>query len=105
MELSLVESSSLGGYFGTIWDCSVALSCFLAGSDSSRVGGKRVVELGAGCGLVSVLCAALGAEEVIATDIADMMPLLKLNVARSSCELGLKNLKVRGSVHKNRGTD
>lgn len=99
MELTVAESRSLGGYFGTIWDCSLALASFLIAGNpldqsAATVRGKRVVELGAGCGVVSAVCAALGAAEVVATDAQDLLPLLRLNVERWRSDLGLQNFKV-----------
>lgn len=82
IELSVVESVSLGGYFGTVWDCSLALGAFLASIGPRSVEGKRVVEVGAGCGVVSAVCASLGAREVVATDTGDLLPLLRLNMER-----------------------
>lgn len=82
IELSVVESVSLGGYFGTVWDCSLALGAFLASIGPRSVEGKRVVEVGAGCGVVSAVCALLGAREVVATDTGDLLPLLRLNMER-----------------------
>lgn len=82
IELSVVESVSLGGYFGTVWDCSLALGAFLASVGPRAVEGKRVVEVGAGCGVVSAVCALLGAKEVVATDTGDLLPLLRLNMER-----------------------
>lgn len=52
------------------------------------------MELGAGCGVVSAVCAALGAAEVVATDAQDLLPLLRLNVERWRSDLGLQNFKV-----------
>lgn len=100
IELSIVESSSMGGYFGKIWDCSLALAAFLAssslpGGPATAMCGKRVAELGAGCGVVSAVCAALGAVEVVATDTKDLVPLLRLNLDRNCSALGLRNVKVR----------
>ncbi|CAN0300961.1 unnamed protein product, partial [Laminaria digitata] len=92
--ISAVESVSLGGFFGTVWDCSLALGAFLASLGPGAMRGKKIVELGAGCGAVSALCAALGASEVVATDARDLMPLLTLNLRRNCCP-GAVNVKVQ----------
>lgn len=95
IEISAVESVSLGGFFGTVWDCSLALGAFLASLGPGAMRGKTIVELGAGCGAVSALCAALGASEVVATDARDLIPLLTLNLRRN-CSVGAVNVKVGG---------
>lgn len=77
-----------------MWDCSLALAAFIASAGPPAIGGKRVLELGAGCGLVSVLCAALGAAEVVATDTEDLLPLLRLNLAHNCSRFRLWNAKV-----------
>ena len=82
IDLSIMESASLGGYFGKVWDCSLALGAFVASLGPRSMEGRRVVELGAGCGVVSAVCAALGAAEVVATDTSDLLPLLRLNMER-----------------------
>lgn len=84
----------MGGFFGTVWDCSLAMGALLAGLGPGALRGKRVVELGAGCGAVSALCAALGASEVVATDEQDLLPLLTFNLERNRCQ-GFRNVKVR----------
>ncbi|CAM9765760.1 unnamed protein product [Choristocarpus tenellus] len=86
-----VESTLMGGYFGMVWDCGLGLASYLA-SGPSMVAGRRVVELGAGAGVVSTVCAALGAAEVVATDLHDVLPLLRFNVRRN-CP-GWKNIQV-----------
>lgn len=93
IELSAVESVSLGGFFGTVWDCSLALGAYLAAYGPEAVRGKRVVEVGAGCGVVSALCAAMGASEVVATDASDLLPLLALNAEQNNRE-GKRNVEV-----------
>jgi len=51
-----------------LWDASMAL-CLHLGQQPSLVRGKRVLELGAGCGLPSVVCRdLLQADAILATD-------------------------------------
>ena len=52
---------------GRVWPASVVLCRWLA-SHPADVEGRRVLELGAGTGLPSLLCAKLNAQYVIATD-------------------------------------
>ncbi|CAM9697567.1 unnamed protein product, partial [Ectocarpus fasciculatus] len=85
IEVCAAESASLGGFFGTVWDCSLKMGAFLAALGPASLEGKRVVELGAATGTLSALCAALGASEVVATDTKDLLPLLTFNLARNSC--------------------
>ncbi|CAM9986976.1 unnamed protein product, partial [Ectocarpus sp. 13 AM-2016] len=85
VEVCAAESASLGGFFGTVWDCALKMGAFLAALGPASLEGKRVVELGAATGTLSALCAALGASEVVATDTKDLLPLLTFNLARNTC--------------------
>jgi len=53
---------------GRVWPASVVLCRWLA-AHPADVEGRRVLELGAGTGLPSLLCAKLNAEHVVATDL------------------------------------
>ncbi|KAG8369479.1 hypothetical protein BUALT_Bualt14G0018000 [Buddleja alternifolia] len=84
--LSILQSpSSLGtaGVTGSVmWDSGIILGKFLEHSTESgtiSLQGKKVVELGSGCGLVGCIAALLGAQ-VILTDLPDRLKLLKKNV-------------------------
>ncbi len=70
----------------TVWDGSIVLSRFLE-HNQALVHGKRVLELGCGVGLVSVVCAALGAASVCATDMDAVLPLVRTNVALNRAHL------------------
>ncbi|XP_059297111.1 uncharacterized protein LOC132050078 isoform X2 [Lycium ferocissimum] len=84
--LSILQSpSNLGtpGVTGSVmWDSGVVLGKFMEHAvESGRIHlqGKKVVELGSGCGLVGCIAALLGAQ-VILTDLPDRLRLLKKNV-------------------------
>lgn len=65
-----------------MWDRGVILAKFLEHSVDSHLidlTGKKVVELGSGCGLVGCVAALLGAH-VILTDLPDRLKLLQKNV-------------------------
>uniref|UniRef100_A0ACD6A434 Uncharacterized protein n=1 Tax=Avena sativa TaxID=4498 RepID=A0ACD6A434_AVESA len=65
-----------------VWDSGVVLAKFLehaADCGLLAVRGARAVELGAGCGLVGVVTALLGAR-VVATDLPDRLRLLRKNL-------------------------
>jgi predicted nicotinamide N-methyase len=69
-------------YWAELWPASLALAAALP-----DVAGLRVVELGCGLGVPSLVAAARGAE-VIATDwAADAVDLLRENAARNGLEL------------------
>ncbi|KAF9107752.1 hypothetical protein BGX29_005039 [Mortierella sp. GBA35] len=64
----------------SVWDCSIVLGKYLEALSHKTHGfweGKRVLELGAGQGIVSLSAAALGAERVIMTDIDSAVPSLE----------------------------
>ncbi|GFS40547.1 S-adenosyl-L-methionine-dependent methyltransferases superfamily protein [Actinidia rufa] len=65
-----------------LWDSGVVLGKFVEHAVESGMmvlRGKKVVELGSGCGLVGCIAALLGAE-VILTDLPDRLRLLKKNI-------------------------
>ena len=74
---------TLQGFASTVWDSSIVLSKYLErrfGAGPAALAGRRAVELGAGCGLVSCVLARLGAD-VTATDMEGNLPLLRDNLA------------------------
>ena len=97
MSSAFVKDPASDNLGTTIWDASVILVRYMERNPQlysrRKLEGKRVLELGAGCGAVSALCAALGASEVVATDARDLIPLLTLNLRRN-CYAGAVNVKV-----------
>ena len=55
------------GFGGTVRDCAVVLARYVE-AHPEVIAGKSVVEIGAGLGLVSTVCAMRGATRVVATD-------------------------------------
>jgi predicted nicotinamide N-methyase len=77
-------------YWAEVWASGVALARVVP---SLGVGGKRVLELGAGLGLPSLTAALCGAD-VLATDwAADAVALLKANAKRNSIRLRVKRVR------------
>eukprot|EP00667_Euglena_gracilis_P013346 EG_transcript_13762 len=69
-----------------LWPGALALSRAIEvdGRLRRKVGAAgRALELGAGCGLVSLVCAAMGCQRVFATEHPSMVPWLRTNVAHN----------------------
>ncbi|KAF9428166.1 hypothetical protein BGZ94_003207 [Podila epigama] len=67
----------------SVWDCSIVMSKYLEALSFKYNGhweGKRTLELGAGQGLSSFSAAALGAKQVIITDVVSAVPSLEQGV-------------------------
>ena len=75
-------SSNSDGTYARLWPTAVVLSRYLC-AHPELVRGKRVVELGAGGGAVGLVCAALGAQRVVITDVPAALQLLSDNLARN----------------------
>lgn len=97
--LSILQSPSsliTPGVTGSVmWDSGVVLGKFLEHAvDSKRLflQGKRVVELGSGCGFVGCIAALSGAQ-VTLTDLPDRLRLLKKNV-----DTNLRSTSILGSA-------
>ena len=100
--LMAAESGAYLGIGGKLWDSSWNMAAFLVedyctanamithdrpkGENTSHTGGglvagRRVLELGAGTGVLGSLCAKLGAASVTVTDLATSVPLIELNLS------------------------
>lgn len=76
-----VEIEHLAPYFGTIWPSALALAEWMAREgESSRLAGKRVLELGCGLAVPSFVAAYYGAEVVLSDSHPDVPRFLKRNV-------------------------
>jgi hypothetical protein len=64
---------------GSVWHAGIALSQHLM-KNRSIVEGKAVLELGSGCGLTGIVCAALGATKVVLTDLMEQLPCIQTNI-------------------------
>ncbi|EGZ09863.1 hypothetical protein PHYSODRAFT_318381 [Phytophthora sojae] len=67
----------------TTWDGSVVLARYLEHQRRGDIAGSRIVELGAGTGLVGISAALLGARQVILTDLDYVVDNLAKNVAET----------------------
>ncbi|KAK6332502.1 nicotinamide n-methyltransferase [Orbilia blumenaviensis] len=91
----LIGKSPLWGHF--LWNAARITCNYIESSAESLVRGKTVLEFGAGAGLPSLLCAALGAKAVTITDYpdADLIQNIEYNklhsLATSSDEAGARN--------------
>ncbi|KAF8867087.1 hypothetical protein BDZ45DRAFT_609219 [Acephala macrosclerotiorum] len=81
LNLRLVGYNPLWGHH--LWQAGRLVSTYLE-KNSSLVKGKTVLELGAGAGLPSLVCAGLGARSVVVTDYPDveLVQNLQLNIDR-----------------------
>ncbi|XWS72329.1 hypothetical protein CRYUN_Cryun02cG0030600 [Craigia yunnanensis] len=76
----------------TVWDTSMVFAKFLEKNCRkgrfcpSKLKGKRVIELGAGCGVAGFGMALLGCD-VVSTDQIEVVPLLRRNVERNTSRI------------------
>ncbi|PIN09603.1 hypothetical protein CDL12_17811 [Handroanthus impetiginosus] len=76
----------------TVWDASMVFVKFLEKNcrkgrfSPSKLKGKRVIELGAGCGVAGFGMALLGCD-VVSTDQTEVLPLLIRNVERNTSRI------------------
>lgn len=69
IDVNLDVSSGTLGIGGRLWDAGICLLRFFAAAPMETVSGKRVLELGAGTGVVGLGAAQLGASHVTITDL------------------------------------
>uniref|UniRef100_A0A8C7Y0M3 EEF1A lysine methyltransferase 3 n=1 Tax=Oryzias sinensis TaxID=183150 RepID=A0A8C7Y0M3_9TELE len=85
LKISQVFGANLG-VAAAVWEAAVHLCRFLK-DQSVNLKGKRIIELGAGTGLVGILAARLGAE-VTLTDLPLALPQLQANVSANTLSNG-----------------
>ncbi|OAG08587.1 uncharacterized protein CC84DRAFT_1162506 [Paraphaeosphaeria sporulosa] len=80
LNIRLVGHNPLWGHF--LWNAGRTLSDYLEERAEYLIKGKSVLELGAGAGLPSIVCALSGANEVVVTDYpdAELVENLRYNV-------------------------
>eukprot|EP00249_Psilotum_nudum_P017846 c26521_g1_i3 orf=415-1380(-) len=87
-KLQLAQNPNSRHLGTTVWDASIVFVKFLEQNckkgefSSPKIRGKRVIELGSGCGLAGLGMALLGCH-VVATDQIEVLPLLLRNVERN----------------------
>lgn len=87
-KLSLAQDPNSQHHGTTVWDSSIVFVKYLEKNSKkgefsrAKLQNKRVVELGAGCGLSGLGMALLGCE-VVVTDQAEVVPLLRRNMERN----------------------
>ena len=112
-QITILESRSVIASAGTTgrrtWEAALHLSKYLWHSGKSSVQGKTVLELGAGTGLVSILCSRwLGARHVTATDgddsvVEDIQKNLFLNQLEHSNSVYAKSYRWGQSPEEDEG--
>lgn len=84
LHLRLVGHNPLWGHL--LWNAGQIVARYIEDHNGSLVQGKSVLELGAGAGLPSLVCALYGAKIVIVTDYpdAELIENLKYNIQQTS---------------------
>ncbi|XP_019448755.1 PREDICTED: protein N-lysine methyltransferase METTL21A isoform X2 [Lupinus angustifolius] len=102
-ELQFVQDPNSKHLGTTVWDSSLVFAKFLERNcrkgrfSPAKLKGKRVIELGAGCGVSGFGMALLGCD-VIVTDQKEVVPLLQRNVDRNISRVMQNNPKSFGSI-------
>ncbi|CAL0304059.1 unnamed protein product [Lupinus luteus] len=102
-DLQFVQDPNSKHLGTTVWDSSLVFAKFLERNcrkgrfSPAKLKGKRVIELGAGCGVSGFGMALLGCD-VIVTDQKEVVPLLQRNVDRNVSRVMQNNPKSFGSI-------
>ena len=82
--------ATIGDVGHVVWDAAIALSKYIDTphftTTHNTMNDKLVVELGAGTGLVGLIAAKLGAT-VYATDLEELVPLIRKNIDENTCSM------------------
>ncbi|XP_062866639.1 methyltransferase like 21e [Trichomycterus rosablanca] len=82
LEIKITESTDC--YGAVLWPSAMVLCHFLdTNQDKYNLVDKNVIEIGAGTGLVTIVCGLLGAK-VTSTDLPDVLGNLRYNVSRNT---------------------
>jgi nicotinamide N-methyltransferase len=87
-----------------LWNAGRIISAYLEEHADDLVKEKTVLELGAGAGLPSLVCALNGASQVVVTDYPDAELVENLQYNIEHCELLSKPRKVAAEVCRLLGT-
>jgi len=74
------------GTGGSYWDGSVVLAKYLE-QNPELVRDKFLLELGSGLGFTSIAAKVLGAAQVVATDLCEVLPVLETNVRTNEVDV------------------
>lgn len=96
LKLASPAQSSLGGHY--VWDSSILISEFISEDAEWAIEGKRVLDLGTGTALASIVSVLSGAKEVVACDYPDtrLLDNAKMNITNNIP----KGSQGRVSVHQ-----
>jgi predicted nicotinamide N-methyase len=83
------EIEQLAPYFGVVWPAALALGGYLAQSEvQRRIHGKKVIELGCGLAIPSMLCSRYGAACTVVDSHPNVPAFLRRNLAQNEpCSL------------------
>ncbi|PGH08338.1 hypothetical protein AJ79_06025 [Helicocarpus griseus UAMH5409] len=84
IRLRLVGSHPLWGFL--LWNAGKTSSDYLESRARDWVQGKDILELGAGAGLPSLVCAILGARTAVVTDYPDFQLVENMRINAEACE-------------------
>lgn len=98
LQVRLVGHNPLWGHL--LWNAGRTLSTYLEERADGLIKGKTVLELGAGSGLPSLVCAINGAKQVVVTDYpdADLVENLRYNVSHCTLLPNTLNIDVEGHL-------